>query len=537
MVSMNRLTTEKRAADHRLPGRGQLDPRHRPDDRRGQEHDHEAPGRSRRGLRRVPGRRPARPALQAIEGDEIWAFCYAKQKNVPEQFKGTPGYGDVWTWTAICADTKLVPSWLVGERDLDDATSSCATSPAGCADRIQLTTDGHRLYRTAGRDAFGARRRLGAAHQALRRRGRGRASAATARRSAPARSTRRQRRPRPGADLDQLRRAAEPDDADGHAPLHAADQRVLQEGREPRARRQPALHALQLRPAPPDAQMHAGEGGRRGRQSGRWRRSRRCWTDAEAARERVRGPPPGEGWREGSGPCIRPYQWTTCKLSARGDGTEVGAEREDLSDPRSSVGRRRLLAVTLAGHGRGEHPLPTGGHMARIDAYHTNSLEYPPSHRDVYHNDSNCPNGKASSPSTVCRARATVPAASTASSPEGHLPVGAARLAAAVDLPVAGAHGQAAHAERRPRGQGSPRPVPHRSGSTARQRRAPRRLGTTRRSRRRPRQARPRTARSQDQASQANPHVSHRSRVAPFVAARESRVKLTHDPHLGSGSV
>ena len=56
-----------------------------------------------------------------VEADEIWAYCYAKQKNVPEQFKGTPGYGDVWTFTAICADTKLIPTWLVGERTADDA--------------------------------------------------------------------------------------------------------------------------------------------------------------------------------------------------------------------------------------------------------------------------------------------------------------------------------------------------------------------------------------------------------------------------------
>ena len=48
---------------------------------------------------------------KVVEADEIWAFCYAKKKNVPEEFKGTYGYGDVWTFTAICADTKLVPSW------------------------------------------------------------------------------------------------------------------------------------------------------------------------------------------------------------------------------------------------------------------------------------------------------------------------------------------------------------------------------------------------------------------------------------------
>jgi len=58
---------------------------------------------------------------KVVEADEIWAYCYAKQKNVPEQFKGTPGYGDVWTFTAICADTKLAPSWLVGERTKYDA--------------------------------------------------------------------------------------------------------------------------------------------------------------------------------------------------------------------------------------------------------------------------------------------------------------------------------------------------------------------------------------------------------------------------------
>src|SRR5258707_370503 len=55
-----------------------------------------------------------------IEADEIWSFCYSKQKNVPEEFQGTPGYGDVWTWTAIDAETKLVPSWLVGERTVAD---------------------------------------------------------------------------------------------------------------------------------------------------------------------------------------------------------------------------------------------------------------------------------------------------------------------------------------------------------------------------------------------------------------------------------
>jgi hypothetical protein len=57
-----------------------------------------------------------------IQCDEIWQFVYAKQKNVPESMKGTFGVGGVWTWTAICADTKLVPCWFVGDRSAASAS-------------------------------------------------------------------------------------------------------------------------------------------------------------------------------------------------------------------------------------------------------------------------------------------------------------------------------------------------------------------------------------------------------------------------------
>jgi IS1 family transposase len=85
---------------------------------------------------------------ERMECDEIWSFCYAKQKNVPEEFQDTPGYGDVWTWVAVDADTKLVPSWLVGERTLADAYTFIADmrSRIDPSHRIQLTTDGLRLY-------------------------------------------------------------------------------------------------------------------------------------------------------------------------------------------------------------------------------------------------------------------------------------------------------------------------------------------------------------------------------------------------------
>jgi IS1 family transposase len=93
---------------------------------------------------------------KTIECDEIWAFCYAKQKNVPEQFRGTPGYGDVWTWTALCADTKLVPSWLIGERTIEDATTFMHDLRGRLAEpRVQITTDGLKAYREAVGDTFG----------------------------------------------------------------------------------------------------------------------------------------------------------------------------------------------------------------------------------------------------------------------------------------------------------------------------------------------------------------------------------------------
>ncbi len=84
---------------------------------------------------------------KTIQADEIWAFCYAKAKNVPEEHKGEFGYGDVWTWTAICADTKLIPSWQVGERNLDDCWTFMEDLKGRLSGRIQLSTDGHATYR------------------------------------------------------------------------------------------------------------------------------------------------------------------------------------------------------------------------------------------------------------------------------------------------------------------------------------------------------------------------------------------------------
>ena len=90
-----------------------------------------------------------------IQCDEIWSFCYAKEKNVPEDKQGRFGYGDVWTWTAIDADTKLIPSWSVGLRDAGYAYRFMKDLQSRLAKRVQLTTDGHRVYLNAVEDVFG----------------------------------------------------------------------------------------------------------------------------------------------------------------------------------------------------------------------------------------------------------------------------------------------------------------------------------------------------------------------------------------------
>lgn len=92
-----------------------------------------------------------------LQLDEIWSFCYAKQKNVPEEHEGEFGYGDVWTWVAIDADTKLVPSWLVGERRTEDAIAFVDDLAARVQSQVQLTTDGRAPYLVAVEKTFGGK--------------------------------------------------------------------------------------------------------------------------------------------------------------------------------------------------------------------------------------------------------------------------------------------------------------------------------------------------------------------------------------------
>jgi IS1 family transposase len=93
---------------------------------------------------------------KTIQVDEVWSFTYCKEANIPEQLRGQDGIGDTWTWIAIDADSKLIPSWHVGLRDTPSAYSFIHDLKGRLANRVQLTSDGHKPYLIAVEDAFGA---------------------------------------------------------------------------------------------------------------------------------------------------------------------------------------------------------------------------------------------------------------------------------------------------------------------------------------------------------------------------------------------
>lgn len=90
-----------------------------------------------------------------VQCDEIWSFVYAKDKNIPAHLKNEVGVGSVWTWTALCADTKLVLAWFVAGRDAESARMFMEMVAGRLAGRVQLTTDGHGAYLDAVPHAFG----------------------------------------------------------------------------------------------------------------------------------------------------------------------------------------------------------------------------------------------------------------------------------------------------------------------------------------------------------------------------------------------
>ena len=93
---------------------------------------------------------------QRVQVDEIWSFTYAKAKNVAKAKKAPAGAGDTWTWTGLDADSKLIVSWLVGPRDAGSAYMFATDLKSRLANRVQLTSDGLKLYVDAVEDVFGA---------------------------------------------------------------------------------------------------------------------------------------------------------------------------------------------------------------------------------------------------------------------------------------------------------------------------------------------------------------------------------------------
>jgi IS1 family transposase len=81
-----------------------------------------------------------------VQLDEVWNFCYAKDKNLPDAMRGEPNVGSIWTWVAIDAETKLIMSWRLGARDAANANAFISDVADRLKTRVQLTSDGNRLY-------------------------------------------------------------------------------------------------------------------------------------------------------------------------------------------------------------------------------------------------------------------------------------------------------------------------------------------------------------------------------------------------------
>ena len=165
-----------------------------------------------------------------IQADEIWAFVYAKQKNVAKAAAAPDKAGDVWTWTAIDADTKLIVGYLVGGRDGGYASVFMADVASRLAHPVQLTTDGHRAYLDAVDYAFGGTQIDYAQLIQAVRPAQGWRAALQPLRVCGDRDQYRDRRAGPGTHFNQLCRAPKPEYADGNAALYPAHECLFQKG-------------------------------------------------------------------------------------------------------------------------------------------------------------------------------------------------------------------------------------------------------------------------------------------------------------------
>ena len=194
-----------------------------------------------------------------VQCDEIWAFCYAKEKNVARAKAAPRGAGDVWTWTALESDSKMILSYEVGNRSGATAIEFMDDLRSRLANRVQLTTGGHKAYLEAIEGAFGGDvdyaqfvKLYGDAP------GEGEALQPSHLRwnaQAPCR-----RQPRRARRKHVIRRASEPHDENGDAPVHPPNQRIQQAAGKPSAHAESVFCALQFRAYPQDAEMHPGDG-------------------------------------------------------------------------------------------------------------------------------------------------------------------------------------------------------------------------------------------------------------------------------------
>ena len=161
-----------------------------------------------------------------VQCDEIWAFCYAKERNVPLVKAAPQGAGDVCTWTALDSDSKMILSYQVGDRSGATAIEFMDDLRSRLANRVQLTTDGHKAYLEPVEGAFGEDVDYGQLIKLY-----GDTSQTEARRYSPPQCVGARQAPchwqaRTGDGQHFPCRAAQPDHANGDAPVHAADQCV-----------------------------------------------------------------------------------------------------------------------------------------------------------------------------------------------------------------------------------------------------------------------------------------------------------------------
>ena len=171
-------------------------------------------------------------ASKRVQCDEVWSFVHAKAKNVPTAKAAPEGAGDVWTWTALDADSKLILSWAVGGRDAGYALALMDDLRGRLANRVQLTTDGHRAYLEAVEEAFGADVDYGMLVKlyGAETSGQGHERKYSPSECLGARKDTITGNPDPKYVSTTLHRAAQPHHADEHAAIHSADQRIQQEG-------------------------------------------------------------------------------------------------------------------------------------------------------------------------------------------------------------------------------------------------------------------------------------------------------------------